>query len=360
MQIIRCNNEVKNLNQASTARDICSRHILVFGEETQRNISESIVGVNSTGGLGFLLLELLMRLFPRKLIFIDKDRVEMSNLNRLTGATPIDARLNTRKVDVASRNILNFNSDQQISAIQGDFLIEANQSKFKECDVIFGATDSNAVRIATNRLCLAHGIPYLDCGSGAVVHDGILTAAGGQVIIILPGSDFCLHCSGMFNVQNTMQEFISDEERNRRADQGYIRGTEIPAPQVYSLNMMVASQAVWLFTRMLCGEKLEFDGISINAKDFQSQPWNEPSKKVNECPTCGTGGIVFQADDVDLLCRESRESEIDDFTLVHPVTKSEINEGIEILDREIPISSFPKLVLGRDESSSSDLGYWFR
>ena len=308
MKIINCNNELSSINK--NINESCSRHILVFGNDIQEKMSSLTVGVVSIGGLGSVLIELLMRLFPRKLIFIDDDIVELSNLNRLTGATLIDAKLKTKKVDLISRNVLRFNPDQVIDPINGDFLKEGNQEKLKQCDFIFGASDSNAVRIATNRLCLAHGIPYLDCGVGAFVEKGQLKAAGGQVIKILPDSGFCLHCAGMFDIAKAMNEFLSDEERKRQEDQGYIRGTNINAPQVYALNMSVASQAVWMFMRMVSGEEIDFDGIAIDAKDFKSHTWKEPRRSINDCTTCGADGIVFKGDDVDVLCKEHNDPEI--------------------------------------------------
>jgi len=313
VKIINCKKKLSSINKDIS--DICSRHILVFGSDIQERISSLAVGVVSVGGLGSVLIELLMRLFPKKLIFIDDDIVEVSNLNRLTGASLIDAKLKTKKVDLISRNILKFNPDQVIVPIHGDFLKEGNQEKLKQCDFIFGASDSNAVRIATNHLCLAHGIPYLDCGVGAFVEKGQLRAAGGQVIKILPDSGFCLHCSGMFDIGKAMNEFLSDEEKKRQEDQGYIRGTNINAPQVYALNMSVASQAVWMFMRMVSGEEIDFDGIAIDAKDFKSHTWKESTRENQNCPTCGISGISFGGDTVDLLCKEYND----------PVTIQSIN-----------------------------------
>ena len=361
MQIIKCNNDYPTHSLDKRTSEICSRHILVFGEELQKRIAELVIGVVCVGGIGSLLVEQLMRLFPGKIVYSDKDRIDFTNLNRFVGAIPIDARLNARKIDVASRNILSFNPNQQIYAIHGDFLKKVNQEQFTQCDFIFGASDSNAVRLATNRLCLAHGIPYLDCGSGAIVLDGHLKAAGGQVIKILPDSSFCLHCSDIIDVKSAMQEFLSKEERKRQEEQGYIRGAQIPAPQVYSLNMMVASWAIWFFKRMVSGEEFDFDGITIDAKDFQACPWKERSKKMNNCPTCGIHGIVFRGDGVDLLCREEGEVEID----VHTFTKNQssrydFEKTNSRTDTEFPVPIYPLLILGKDESTPFDLGSWIR
>jgi molybdopterin/thiamine biosynthesis adenylyltransferase len=284
--------------------EICSRHALIFGEETQKRISSLTIGIISAGGIGTILAEQLMRLFPRRIIIIDKDSVEITNLNRLVGANPLDARLKIRKVDVVLRNILEFNPNQEVIAIHGDFLEEKNQSRFRECDIILAGSDSVAVRMAANRLCLAHGIIYIDCGVGAYVEKGVLKAAGGQVIVIRPDSGFCLHCGNLFNIREGMQELLSDGERRRLQSQGYIRGENVVAPQVYSLNMMVAAYAIWVMMRIVSGEKLDVDGVAIDAKSFTASCWKEETKEKKDCPTCGINGIVFAGDDAELLVRE--------------------------------------------------------
>jgi len=309
MKIIECNIKKYSTDQTIDHYEICNRHILAFGKNIQKRISDLTVGVVSVGGLGMVLIEQLMRLFPQKLIFIDKDEVEYSNLNRLVGANKDDVKRKRKKTEIANRLIQNFNPNQEIESIHGDFLDRQNQERFKICDLIIGASDSNAVRIATNRLSLAHGIIYLDCGVGAIVQNGQLTAAGGQIIRVLPDSGFCLHCSGMFNVKEAMNKFLSKKERTRQEKLGYIRGVDIAAPQVYSLNMMVAAWAIWIFKRIVAGENLDFDGLAINAKDFKTYTWNEPKINQNDCPTCGENGIVFQGDDADLLHRDNDESE---------------------------------------------------
>ncbi|MEZ5357187.1 MAG: ThiF family adenylyltransferase [Candidatus Zixiibacteriota bacterium] len=301
MNFINCERESGGIE--NKILEVCDRHILVFGEEIQKLLSRLTIGVICVGGLGSILIEQLMRLYPGKLVIIDNDIVEDSNLNRLTNSFPIDAALKVHKVDLMKRAILKFNSGQKITAIHGDFLEAKNQSQFRECDYIFGATDSNPVRLSANRLCLAHGITYFDCGVGANVEKLKLISAGGQVIIIEPGSGFCLHCSGMFNVQEAMNELLPADEKKRLEERGYIKGENITAPQVYSLNMMVASQAVWLFMRMLSGEALNFDGIAIDAKTFKTYVWKEATKRNNKCPTCGEYGIAMGGDVVDLLTR---------------------------------------------------------
>ncbi len=310
MRIVNCNNsDPSDIDDQplNYDKEICQRHTLVFGPETQRNISQLTIGIGSVGGLGMILVEQLMRLFPARLILIDFDKVEKSNLNRLPGATILDAKLGTPKTFLAARHIWTFNPNQQVTIVEGDFLKKENQSQFRECDVLFSCFDRVGPRLAANQLCQAHGILLLDLGTGAIVKDGQLTDAGGQVIRITPGSGFCLTCAEFYDKHQASQDFMSMDELSRQQALGYVRGANVTAPQVYALNSMVASWAVWAFMRTVAGEDLQFDGIAIDALNWTSSPWIEERKSVSYCPTCGINGLAFKGDDAELLVRIDNE-----------------------------------------------------
>jgi len=118
MRIVECRRETGNgdhhsIEQTGLEAEVCSKHNLVFGETTQRVFSSLTIGIVAVGGLGILLIELLMRLLPLVLKFIDSDHVTNSNLNRLLGATFDDAACRLPKVELAARLISNFNPNQQ-------------------------------------------------------------------------------------------------------------------------------------------------------------------------------------------------------------------------------------------------------
>ena len=301
MKIITCDKE--NSIRDSEITEICDRHIRLFGESLQEKLATMTIGIVGVGGLGSVLVEQIMRLYPQKIIIIDKDNVELSNLNRLTNSTLLDAHHKISKVIVAERAIKSFNPKQDSEVINGDFLEKGNQEVFKECDIIIGALDSNAVRFAINQLSVAHGIPYLDCGTGVIIEKKKIKHVGGQVIYITPDSGMCLYCSELFDRQKAMKEFLDNKEQERFENMGYIKGADIIAPQVYSLNMQVASTAVWLFMRVLSGERFSFHGITLDAKAFSLNQWKNSKQNNEDCPICGENGIAFMGDEAELLCK---------------------------------------------------------
>ena len=293
---------------ASFARDVGQRHALAFGTALQRRVSELVIGIGAVGGLGMVLVDQLMRLFPGKLIVGDRDSVSISNLNRLPGATALDARLGTHKAELALRHVLTFNPNQQIEIVKGDFLERPVQEVYRECDIFFSPFDNVAARLSANQLCMVHGIILFDLGVGVIVKRRRMKAAGGQVIKVTPGSGFCLACKDFYDRREAAAEFMDAEEHKRQEAMGYIRGAHIEAPQVYSLNCSVASLAVWWLMRFVAGEDLEFDGIAYNALDFSVHTWKEERSNPNGCPVCGDEGLAMTGDSGNLLVRPSRTS----------------------------------------------------
>jgi molybdopterin/thiamine biosynthesis adenylyltransferase len=81
------------------------RQIRAFGSDGQRRLGAATAAVVGAGGIGSLLIQGLAHLGVGRLIVIDPDRVEPSNLNRLAGATAADARDGVSKAEVAARAV---------------------------------------------------------------------------------------------------------------------------------------------------------------------------------------------------------------------------------------------------------------
>lgn len=309
MKIIDCSSTTKEQDTGNNpSKDICHRHIMAFGEETQTRISQLHIGIAGLGGLGMIAVEQIMRLFPASISVVDKDQVELTNLNRLTGATTIDATLETPKAILAARHVLNFNPEQEVHMTEGDILEREIQLKLRHCDVIFSCFDRVAPRLAINQLCQAHGILLFDLGTGAMVESDKLAAAGGQVIRVKPSGGFCLSCIDLFDKKEAAVEFMSPEEAEQQENLGYVRGANIVAPQVYALNGIVASNAIWMFMCEMSDDTPETDGIYVDAVTMNTSPWKEEVHEPNDCPICGENGIAFTGDAADLLVRGAKRT----------------------------------------------------
>jgi hypothetical protein len=169
----------------------------------------------------------------------------------------------------------------------------------------------------------------LDCGTGAVVEKGQVKAAGGQVIKIAPDSGFCLACSDIYDKNEAASDFMDSDELQRERERGYVEGANIHAPQVYALNSLVASWAVWIFMRIVAGELLDFDGIAVDALHHSTFTWKEEQKKEKNCPICGDQGIAMTGDNGELLVKggESQTSFLE--SLRRAATEAEQGEELQ-------------------------------
>ncbi len=287
-------NEMKILSvpNAKASHRIHTRTIQALGKEAQSTYSNLTVGVVGVGGLGSVVSELLARLPVKKLILIDPDALEMSNLNRFLGASYSDGITRKDKVRVVARQVRMANPFIQIEEVKADFLEKETQLRCKEADVLFGCSDSVAVRLAMSQLALANAIPYFDLGAGAAVEDSELQAVGGQIFKLTPEANFCFHCSDYFDAEEAHGELLNDEEKKRQVKQGYVAGDNIPQPSIYATNMSIASTSVWLMMRYVTSNSIQADGISFNALDCSLNTWqHQVSEDREPCLVCSAGCV---------------------------------------------------------------------
>lgn len=190
------------------------------------------VGIIGLGGAGSLLAEYLGRLGTGHFILVDPDRVTISNLPRLTGATLRDAlpgfvgstkpvwlrRLATGfarpKVHLARRNILRANPRARVDAIFGDFMEAEIASKFIDCDYLFLAADTMRARLLFNAIVHQYLIPGVQVGAKVQVDK-----ATGMVVdvfsVVRPVTSEagCLLCNRLINSAKLQEESISEGER---------------------------------------------------------------------------------------------------------------------------------------------------
>ncbi len=310
-----------------------SRHSEVLGEGAQERLSQLTIGVVGAGGIGSELIEKLMRLAPKRLIVIDDDIIEYTNLNRVVGSTYQDAAESASKVELVSRLISSFNPAQDFTAIKGDFLVSEHQEEFKACDVIFSATDNVVCRFATCALGLANGSAVIDVATGVVMDDQTIKAIGGQVYYITPASGWCPLCAGLYNQSEVSAGLLNPEELERQRAQGYVRGENIAAPQVGALNSILAGYAAWLFMRMVSGEELEFDGIAVDALTFSAHTWRENRETPNQCHYCSDDGNLMKGDSAEMVLRT--DSNIDSDSILANVEEEPVEGDVHEESEEI-------------------------
>lgn len=161
------------------------RQIMIdgFGEEGQRKLKKAAVFIAGAGGLGSPAAIYLAAAGVGKLRIVDRDKVDLSNLNRQI--LHWDKDIGRMKVASAKDKLRMLNQDVQIEAME-ETISEQNVSDLiAGCHVIVDALDNFPTRYLLNKVALEKGIPYF--------HGGVYGFEG-RAMTVIPGKSACFRC----------------------------------------------------------------------------------------------------------------------------------------------------------------------
>jgi molybdopterin/thiamine biosynthesis adenylyltransferase len=233
------------------------------------------------------VVQMLAHLGVQHLVLVDPDVVELTNLNRLVGATRADVRRSRLKVHVARRTVRRVNPKARVQALPISLDDPKAVAALKGLDLLFGCTDNHGSRLILNQLAVQYLIPYLDLGAGlAVAPDDRLTAAGGQVRLVRPGS-FCLACLDGIDRTRAAQDLMSTPARQRQMARGYAQGIGLPTPAVLFLNAEMASLAMAEFVNLWIGYRASTPLLYYDL--LNARLTSAGAERQMSCIACGEG-----------------------------------------------------------------------
>ena len=153
------------------------------GREGQMRVSESTVAVIGVGALGTVIAGNLCRAGVGHLRLVDRDFVELSNLQRQILFDEEDARQRMPKAVAAANRLRAINSDVLLEPLIEDVTADNIERVIGDCQVVLDGTDNLETRFLINDACLKAGIPW--------VYGGALGASG-MTMTIVPGKTPCL------------------------------------------------------------------------------------------------------------------------------------------------------------------------
>ncbi len=135
-----------------------SRTELVIGTNGLHRLQNSTVAVFGLGGVGSYTAEALARSGVGHLVLIDKDVVDITNINRQIPA--LTSTIGRPKVDVMAERIADINPDCQVDKKQMFFLKDTEHDIFTiQFDYVADAIDTLSAKIHLVELCKARAIP---------------------------------------------------------------------------------------------------------------------------------------------------------------------------------------------------------
>ena len=242
-----------------------------IGLDGQRKIAAARVGVVGLGALGGIEVEQLTRAGVGYVRAIDRDLVEVSNLQRQTLFTEEDARSNLPKAVAARRRLEQINSDVVLDFTVDD-LNPANVEQWLDgLDLVVDGLDNFETRFVLNDACRKLGIPWV-----------YAAAVGGYGLTMPVLSDGpCLRC-----VVDTLPAAGSSPTCDTA-------GVIAPATGT------IGSLAVAIALRLLVSG-IDPDSVRLTTIDvwtMRPQVVGIPSGLRDRCPLCSEGRMDYLATD---------------------------------------------------------------
>lgn len=246
-----------------------SRHRLFapIGDAGQAALETARIVVVGCGALGSRIAELLARAGVGRrengvLRIVDRDYVDLSNLQRQTLFGEDDAHRSRPKAPAARRHLAQIDSAVRCEAVVRDLNPANALSLLEDMDLILDGTDNFRTRFVINDAAIALDTPWI---YGAAVGSRGMTAT------IVPGITPCLRC---------FMEFLPPLGSNESCD---VAGIITPLPAVVA-GLQVTAALKWIVAHEIDRGVATFDlwkdGVVGNRRFAATAP-------LDTCASCG-------------------------------------------------------------------------
>jgi molybdopterin-synthase adenylyltransferase len=236
-----------------------------IGAAGQRKLAEKSVLMCGCGALGTVVADQLARAGVGRIKIVDRDFVELSNLQRQVLYDERDVEQRLPKAVAAAEKLRRINSTIEIESIVADIDYRNIESLARGCDLLLDGTDNFEVRFLINDAALEFDIPWIYTGC---------IGSHGQVMPILPGKTACLRC---------LIEEIPDPGTMETCDTAGVLG---PAVAVISSFETIA--ALKILTEQWDALKPVLTVIDVWDGTYREMKLGR-ARTGGACPACGAG-----------------------------------------------------------------------
>jgi adenylyltransferase/sulfurtransferase len=140
-----------------------------FGADGQRKLLRSTALILGCGALGTVAANMLARAGVGHLVIVDRDFIELTNLQRQVLFDEQDIVDAIPKAEAAKRKIARINSQVKVTAIVDDINYHNIERYTAGADVLIDGLDNFDTRYLANECAVKHGIPYIYGGAVGTV-----------------------------------------------------------------------------------------------------------------------------------------------------------------------------------------------
>jgi molybdopterin/thiamine biosynthesis adenylyltransferase len=155
------------------------------GEAGQACLARARALLVGCGALGTVLANVLVRAGVGRLVIVDRDYVERSNLQRQVLFDEDDVARDLPKAVAAAEKLRRTNPEVAIEPVVADLNAANVEELLAGADVALDGTDNFEARYLLNDACVKHGVPWVYAAA---------IGAYGATFPILPGETPCLRC----------------------------------------------------------------------------------------------------------------------------------------------------------------------
>ncbi|MEF3691707.1 MAG: ThiF family adenylyltransferase [Candidatus Moraniibacteriota bacterium] len=250
-----------NSEQTEFNPSFFDRQVLVFGDKMQKSFQSLHIGIVGAGGTGSCVAEQVARLGIGQISIFDDDKLEKSNISRVFGSTIKDVGKN--KAKIVAKHIKDIGLGTKVNAYSKSICEKETAKKLRNCDIIFGCSDTHSSRGILMRLSHFYLIPIIDVAVLINSIDGIIEEIVGRVTTIFPG-EACLFCRKRINPEIIALEGMSEKDRQKRISENYAPELETNDPSVIAFTSAVSCQGVTELLHRLTN----FKGAEYNSTEM--------------------------------------------------------------------------------------------
>jgi adenylyltransferase/sulfurtransferase len=156
-----------------------------IGPSGQARIREAQVTLVGCGALGSVLAETMTRAGVGALTVVDRDYLELSNLQRQSLFDEEDVARGLPKAAAAEAKLRRINSDVRVRGVVADLAADNAAELLSGSRLVLDGTDNFETRFLLNDVCVREGIPWVY---------GACVGSYGLALLVRPGVSPCLRC----------------------------------------------------------------------------------------------------------------------------------------------------------------------